>query len=302
MRIAIDFISKADLLPYNDCEIRKRYGEVKRMAVPIHGGPYANAKRQFDEEGYWVARQLFAEEEIHAVLQVMMELDERKPVEGCHEPIPDHVPNDDPLRVYPRILYPHRANDLLLQSLLHAELMNLLEALFGEEALLAQSMLYFKPPGARGQALHQDNYYLKVAPGTCIAAWIALDAADEDNGGLVVVPKTNSMAIECPHEADRTQSYFRDEVNLPPGAVIMPIDLKPGDVLFFNGSTIHGSYPNQSRDRFRRSFIGHYIGGSTRCLGAHICEDLYNRQGVRLTKQRSEDAGPCGSPFVGGAH
>ena len=30
---------------------------------------------------------------------------------------------------------------------------------------------------ARGQALHQDNFYLRVKPGTCMAAWIAIDDA-----------------------------------------------------------------------------------------------------------------------------
>ena len=34
-----------------------------------------------------------------------------------------------------------------------------------------------------------------------------------------------------------------------------------GDVLFFNGSVIHGSFPNASRDRFRRALIGHYVAG-----------------------------------------
>jgi hypothetical protein len=32
-------------------------------------------------------------------------------------------------------------------------------------------MIYFKAAGARGQALHQDQYYLRVNPGTCCAAW-----------------------------------------------------------------------------------------------------------------------------------
>ncbi len=34
----------------------------------------------------------------------------------------------------------------------------------------------------------------------------------------------------------------------------------PGDALFFAGKTIHGSYPNLTQDRWRRSFICHYVG------------------------------------------
>ena len=41
------------------------------------------------------------------------------------------------------------------------------------------------------------------------------------------------------------------------------VNMKAGDVMFFNGSVIHGSYPNTSRDRFRRAFICHYVPRST---------------------------------------
>ena len=40
--------------------------------------------------------------------------------------------------------------------------------------------------------------------------------------------------------------------------------MSPGDVLFFNGQLVHGSYPNASKDRFRRALIGHYIVGEAR--------------------------------------
>jgi len=59
---------------------------------------------------------------------------------------------------------------LALRYLLDDRLEDVLTDLFGEEPLAAQSMLYFKPPGAKGQALHQVNFYLKVEPGICIAA------------------------------------------------------------------------------------------------------------------------------------
>jgi phytanoyl-CoA hydroxylase len=36
--------------------------------------------------------------------------------------------------------------------------------------------------------------------------------------------------------------------------------MEPGDVLFFGGLTIHGSYPNTTADRFRRGFICHFVG------------------------------------------
>ncbi len=52
------------------------------------------------------------------------------------------------------------------------------------------------------------------------------------------------------------------------GLEVVPVDLAPGDVLFFNGGLVHGAGPNRSADRLRRSFIGHYVGRSARRIGA----------------------------------
>ena len=52
-----------------------------------------------------------------------------------------------------------------------------LTGLLGNEPYAAQTMVYFKPAGSRGQALHQDNYYLRVHPGTCMAAWMWFGAS-----------------------------------------------------------------------------------------------------------------------------
>jgi ectoine hydroxylase-related dioxygenase (phytanoyl-CoA dioxygenase family) len=177
-----------------------------------------------------------------------------------------------------------------------ARLRTVLEALLGEEVLAAQSMFYFKPPGARGQALHQDNFYLRVEPGTCVAAWVACDVIDRDNGGLEVVPGTHRMDLFCPELADEDVSFAREYVPPPPGLESVPVDMRPGDVLFFNGSLVHGSQPNRRRDRFRRSFIGHYVGRSAERIGAFY--RTLSMSGARVVLPESEGAGPCGTEFA----
>ena len=67
----------------------------------------------------------------------------------------------------------------------------------GRPAFVAQSMYYFKPPGARGQNMHQDNMYLMAQPNTCIAAWTAIDDATLDNGCLYVVPGSHRDKLIC---------------------------------------------------------------------------------------------------------
>ncbi|MCX4238100.1 phytanoyl-CoA dioxygenase family protein [Streptomyces ortus] len=260
----------------------------------------------FEEDGFAVARGLFAPAEIEALCAAFAALHAAGPVPGHFRPRATGATRDagttgvasaaDPLDVYPRVMQPHRVNDLARRFLLEPRVREKLELLLGEEVLAAQSMFYFKPPGARGQALHQDNFYLRTEPGTCVAAWIACDTIDRDNGGLEVVPGTHRMELFCPEEADEALSFAREYVPPPPGLSAVPIDMAPGDVLFFNGSLVHGSPPNRSADRFRRSFIGHYVGRSTERIGRYY--PTLTMSGDPAQLRESEGAGPCGTEFA----
>ncbi|RMI30772.1 phytanoyl-CoA dioxygenase family protein [Streptomyces triticirhizae] len=253
-------------------------------------------RRRFREEGFLVLRGLFGPEEIEELRAEFTAIGAGGPVPGHFEPRePAPGEPDDPLIRLPRVMHPHQISRLALRWLLDARLRVVLEGLLGEEPLAAQSMFYFKPPGARGQAPHQDNFYLRVEPGTCVAAWIACDLTDRDNGGLEVVPGTHEMDLFCPEEADPTLSFAREYVPPPPGLAAVPVDMAPGDVLFFNGSLVHGSQPNRTADRFRRSFICHYVGRSAERIG-----DWYptlTMSGERVRLPESEGAGPCGTEF-----
>ncbi|GAB2758582.1 phytanoyl-CoA dioxygenase family protein [Streptomyces bullii] len=258
------------------------------------GGPILaeDGLGHYREDGFTVVRGLFGAEEIERLCAEFAALRAAGPVPGHFEP----RASTDPLRACPRVMHPHEINDLARSVLLDARLRSVLEVLLGEEVLAAQSMFYFKPPGARGQALHQDNFYLRVEPGTCVAAWIACDVIDRDNGGLELVPGTHRMDLFCPEEADAELSFAREYVPPPPWLSAVPVDMAPGDVLFFNGSLVHGSQPNHTADRFRRSFIGHYVGRSAERIGAYY--RTLTMSGERVPLQESEGAGPCGTEFA----
>ncbi|MGC5036543.1 phytanoyl-CoA dioxygenase family protein [Streptomyces sp. DT190] len=259
-----------------------------------HAGLRRN-RADFEEDGFTVVRGLFGAGEIDRLCGRFAALREAGPVPGHFQPRASG-PEADPLHVWPRVMHPHEIDGLAREVLLDARLRTVLEALLGEEVLAAQSMFYFKPPGARGQALHQDNFYLRVEPGTCVAAWVACDVIDRDNGGLEVVPGTHRMDLFCPELADEDVSFAREYVPPPPGLESVPVDMRPGDVLFFNGSLVHGSQPNRTRDRFRRSFIGHYVGRSAERIGAFY--RTLSMSGARVVLPESEGAGPCGTEFA----
>jgi phytanoyl-CoA hydroxylase len=200
---------------------------------------------QFEENGFAVARGLFTPEEVAEIRDTFMAQAANGPVEGLSDGHHAHCSPDDPLKFYPRMMHPHRHEDkpvgpLSLRYMLHPKVHEPLREFMGEEPSAVQSMFYFKPAGARGQDLHQDNFYLRVKPGTCYAMWLALDDADEENGGMVVVPGTHNLEIACPEKSDPTIFFTDAHVEPPAGMKPMPVPLKAGDVLFFNGSVIHG--------------------------------------------------------------
>jgi phytanoyl-CoA hydroxylase len=251
-------------------------------------------KQQFDDEGYIIIKDLFSPLDLTSIEETFEEIS-LTTVPGYFEPVlAGEI--QDPLKRYPRVMHPHRFNETAKKYMLHQPVLDVLADLYGEEALAAQSMFYYKPPGSRGQALHQDNFYLKVEPGNCIAAWTAVDAANEENGGLLVVPKTNEYDIVCPDTADDKESFTTHFVKPPDNKKAVPVIMDKGDVLFFNGNIIHGSYRNKTKDQFRRAFICHYANVSATHIGEHY-NPLYRADGSTLDLVGNPDGGPCGINF-----
>lgn len=260
---------------------------------------------QFRRDGFAVAPGLLTSEEVARVRDTFMLMNRDGPVHGLSEirqnPVGGNVTGydkSDPLTFYPRMMHPHLHPDkpvgpIAQQYLLDPRILAILRLLMGEEPYAVQTMFYFKPPGARGQDFHQDNFYLRVKPGTCMAAWIAIDDCDAENGGMMCVPGTGDHAVVCPEAADPRLSFTTEHVPIPEGKTpVLPL-MKAGDVLFFNGSTIHGSGPNQSATRFRRSLICHYVPRSTTEM-SHWYK-VFDAEGKPVPIKKNEDGGPCGT-------
>jgi phytanoyl-CoA hydroxylase len=222
-------------------------------------------KTFYQNNGYVKVEGLFSQDEIAFYKDHYMRLRAAGTYEGDDAGI--NPKSDDPLKKYPRMIHMHKWDEPSLGYLTDPRINTVLIELLGREPYAVQTMLYFKPAGARGQALHQDNYYLRVQPGTCMAAWLALDDCDEENGCMQMVPGSHEWPILCPTKADTTQSFTDITVPIPEGTPVEPALMKAGDVLFFNGSIVHGSFPNTSADRFRRSLIAHYIEGDAEAVG-----------------------------------
>lgn len=228
-------------------------------------------KSQFDAEGFVVVPGLFSAGEVALFREHFMEM--RKTPQP-NDDMPLDLDNPDPLRVYPRLLQPHRHDKTAMDFMLDSRIDAALTEISGASPIAAQTMFYFKPAGARGQALHQDNTYLRAKPGTCYAAWLAIDDCTIENGCMMVVPGSHQLPQMCVVKGDLTKSFTDIMVEVPPGMETRFIEMKAGDVLFFNGQVIHGSLPNTSNG-FRRALIGHYVDRSSVQIGKYYHPTYY---------------------------
>jgi phytanoyl-CoA hydroxylase len=248
-------------------------------------------KIDFDDNGYIVARGLFSRAEVETLSAHFMHLRQAGTYPG--DMVADVPKAGDPLLCYPRMIHMHRWDDVARRWMLDERIKAYLNILLESEPFAVQSMIYFKPPGARGQALHQDNFYLQARPGTCMAAWLALDDCDEENGCMQVVPGSHRWPILCPVKADAQNSFTEIAAPVPLDMKPQPLIMAAGDVLFFGGSLVHGSFPNRSASRFRRSLIGHYVEGRAQELTQYD-QPVVAMDGSERYLGFSPGGAPCG--------
>jgi phytanoyl-CoA hydroxylase len=255
-------------------------------------------KETYARDGYVVVRGLFSPAEVAEIRETF----DRAAQNGEVRPFDDGISDpNDPLYRFPRLVHPHRTHAMARRYLLHDGVARCLRALVNEEPLATQSMYYFKPPGARGQALHQDNLYLLVEPGTCLAAWTAIDPTDRENGCMMVVPGSHRGNLLCQEKTDTRISFTSGATPVPKGMKAIDVPMEPGDTLFFSGGLIHGSGPNRSKSRFRRSFIGHYAAGSLEKISKFYLP-LVKMDGSDHLVSANLDGGACGHDWQGAVH
>jgi phytanoyl-CoA hydroxylase len=225
--------------------------------VPLNELQLTDAQiRNFQQEGFLTARAVFSPSQVVSMVAHYMALRAEGPKPGDSGGTDDQP--DDPNHQYPRMINMHDWDSASDAWARRQDLLTAVASLLEDTPVLRQTMLYFKPPGSRGQGLHQDEQYICEDP--LLGLWIALERADAAVGHMVVVPGSHRHGMLQVEPADTSVSFTGGQTEMPAGAVPFGVDLEPGDALFFDGRIIHGSYPNNTTDRWRRSFICHYVG------------------------------------------
>lgn len=132
----------------------------------------------------------------------------------------------------------------------HPRIVGVLKELIGPNVQLHHSKMLVKPPEQGAPfPMHQDYPYFPHERHSVLAASVHLDATDEENGCLYVIPGSHKLGPLESEGASHTVDY-----TLESGT---PCPAHAGDVLFFNYLTIHGSGVNRST-RTRRNVLFQY--------------------------------------------
>jgi len=162
--------------------------------------------------------------------------------------------------------FPHWVSDVALRVVTHPGIVEVLATITGAHlphwdgrVKCMQSMLFTKPPGLPGQAWHQDERFIATRDRSLVGAWIALDPATVKSGCLWVIPgshRDGRLWPTRPH-GNLEEYDFADESYGFDDADAIPVEVEPGDVVFFNGYLLHRSTRNRS-GHFRRALVNHY--------------------------------------------
>ncbi len=162
--------------------------------------------------------------------------------------------------------FPHKMSPVMLEFVKHPTIAHVLTRLIGPNVKAMQSMLFIKAAGKPGQAWHQDEDYIPTRDRSLTGAWIAMDDATIENGCLWVIPGSQRPGILWPQEwhGDRRFDCALESRRFPyKDEDAIPVEVKAGAIVFFNGHLLHRSLPNVKKSGFRRCLVNHYMSAES---------------------------------------
>jgi ectoine hydroxylase-related dioxygenase (phytanoyl-CoA dioxygenase family) len=241
--------------------------QAAKQAYLVGGEISMENQDYYRQQGFLIAEQLFDVQEIEDILKEAVEI-----FKGNRGDIPGITPVDQTasaqeiLRQYTAIHFPHKISGVIRKFLSHPKVTDVLTRIISPNVKCMQSMLFIKGPGKKGQAWHQDEYYIPTRDRSLTGVWIAVDDANVENGCLWVIPgsqKDGYIRKRIPYHG---QEYADIDVNdLSPytDADAVPVEIRKGGVIFFNGYLLHSSLANKTEDRFRMALVNHYMSAES---------------------------------------
>ncbi|QIL40536.1 phytanoyl-CoA dioxygenase family protein [Pedobacter sp. HDW13] len=215
--------------------------------------------------GYLIAPELLIADEVEELKDETAAIfrGDRGQVEGLL-PADKSKSNAEVMKQYVAIHFPHKISPLIKEYLFHEKIVEVLTNVVSPNLKCMQSMLFVKGPGKAGQSWHQDEFYIPTRDQSLIGVWIAIDDATVDNGCLWIIPgRPKYMMPRIKNENTQYADVDTIDVSMYSTDQIIPIAVKKGSVVFFNGYTLHSSKRNKTKDCFRTALVNHYMSAES---------------------------------------
>lgn len=236
----------------------------KENAYIENGALSEENKAFYDQYGFLVAPNLLTQAEVGVLKKETAAIfrGERGKVAGLL-PVEPGERDDEVLKKYVAIHFPHKISSTIYGFLSHERVVDILKGIVSPNVKCMQSMLFVKAPGKKGQAWHQDEYYIPTRDRSLVGAWLAVDDASVDNGCLWIIPgRPGYMMRRIAYQGDEYADVDTiDVAGLQEEA--MPVEVKSGSVVFFNGYTLHSSLSNKTKENFRTALVNHYMSAES---------------------------------------
>jgi phytanoyl-CoA hydroxylase len=221
----------------------------------------------YEENGYLVVPNALSNAELEELRAEALSIckGERGEIEGVVPP-PSDVSDAEVLKSYLCIHFPHKISAIMEKYLATPKMVEALTEVVGPNVKCMQSMLFIKANGKPGQAWHQDEDFIPTRDRSLVGGWIAMDDATIENGCLWVIPGSHKHGLLWPLEAQSDNRFdCTDESQGFPytDADAIPVEVKAGSIVFFNGYLLHRSFPNRAKSGYRRVLVNHYMSASS---------------------------------------
>ena len=215
----------------------------------------------FHENGYAILRGFFSDDRVDAANLAIEDMLRKKEVA---------------FNSSSKIMFAVRQSPVLKEMGRDEKLMTILAALLGDEPVLFQSINFLK---GSEQETHSDSIHMTTFPlGKLIAAWIALEDIDADNGPLHYYPGSHLLPYYLNSDYDNEgnrwmigdKQYDEYEKMIErkireSGLTKQTFTAKKGDILIWHANLFHGGDPHTNKNKTRKSMVLHYFGKHAVC-------------------------------------
>jgi phytanoyl-CoA hydroxylase len=138
-------------------------------------------------------------------------------------------------------------------------------------ARLGQDTIWWKPPNTKPIAHHQDTSFTDfLDPPAMVTCWVTLDDTHRDAGTLEYAPGSHLWPLTPIPDEFHGQKDYRAHMRAAAQAARIEapepvmIEVPAGSCVFHAGEVWHGSGPNTTGDRMRRSIGIHLLSEGVR--------------------------------------